>query len=634
MDTPVLQRDGATLRWTWEDGIAIAVDTSMRTRFGKYRATVALQETALFKLDADLHEPRDLETLALYCRSKTDGIEIHPRLLAISAAFDTLHTAEEIIHGAPQGTRGHAVVVSMDEVEEREIDWLWNPYIALGKLCLLDGDPGTGKTGLACMLASAVSRGYPMPDQTGRPTVPTGEPGITLIVAAEDDLADTWKKRLRLADADMSKIKVLDHIVTHQGQKQYFTLEHLPLLEEEVQRYRPKLVYVDSLQLILGGKVDINRANQVVETLEGLIDLAAQYHFALVCTRHPSKPGQNIGRLIHRGMGSQAFIGRARLALYVEEHPLDETKSLLVQSKSNAGGMGVTQVFSKARGEFAWCGVTRVNAQVMAGSGRGPDPRAFIEACFWLETQLQDGYPHDANEILALAQEEDVSSKSIYGAKKALKVVSTQSSTGWIWKLETTRDTGYTGSTGVTGLTGGSDSVIDDEPCIPPSTPDTPVTPVTPDTPVSRVVTEASVKQIVNIASLANLYPSSPGETLPKMILDRSQEPLAGALLGGTSPMTARQIARTVGQDEHATRTQLIRMLHAGIVTQPTPESYALSPRYLATFPAHVTANATTPAEETPVAPGELHVGCGGQWIWAVGKMKCLKCYASAPKKA
>src|SRR5262249_51151940 len=160
-----------------------------------------------------------------------------------------------------------------------------------------------------------------------------------------DDLEDTVAERLELAQADRSKVRVLDHIVTAQNKRKHFTLEYLPILEAEVQRYQPRLVYVDSLQLILGPKVDTNRANQVMDIMDGLIDLATRYHFALVCTRHPSKPGQNIGRLIHRGMGSQAFIGRARLALYVEEHPTDPTKSLMVQSKSNAGGFGITQVF-------------------------------------------------------------------------------------------------------------------------------------------------------------------------------------------------------------------------------------------------------------------------------------------------
>jgi hypothetical protein len=327
----------------------------------------------------------------------------------------------------------------MDEVEEHDIDYVWDPYVALGKLCLLDGDPGSGKTGLVGLLAAAMSRGYPMPDQTGKVTSPTGEPGTVLMVAMEDDLADTLKKRLRLAEATMSRIKVLDHIVTAEGRRQHFTLEHLPLLEEEVQRYGPKLVYIDSLQLVLGPKVDINRANQVMDVMDGLIELAARYHFALICTRHPCKPGQNIGRLIHRGMGSQAFMGRARLGLYVEEYPGDLTKSLLVQSKSNGGAHGITQIFSKAGGHFEWCGATRVTKEILAGQGKGPTPQAFLEACLWLEHRMGEyGTYYAGTDMQKEAKEEGIGQNTLFAAKKALGITHTKSPTkdgGYLWRL-------------------------------------------------------------------------------------------------------------------------------------------------------------------------------------------------------
>jgi hypothetical protein len=134
-------------------------------------------------------------------------------------------------------------------------------------------------------------------------------------------------------------------------------------------------------------------------------------------------------------MGSQAFIGRARLGLYVEEHPCDNTKVLLVQSKSNAGAKGITQVFSKEGGVFAWCGITRITAAMMAGSGRGPDPQAFLKACFWLEEQLQDGGARNANELLEDAKGEGISESRIYDAKKALKVVSKKVHNLWWWSL-------------------------------------------------------------------------------------------------------------------------------------------------------------------------------------------------------
>ena len=420
------------------------------------------------------------------------------------AMGQSLADLEALTHAPEAPVVAHAIVIHMDEVEERPIDWLWEPYVVLGKLCLLDGDPSAGKTGAAGLLAACVSRGYAMPDQTGKLTMPTGEPGMVLIVAAEDDLGDTFKKRLRLAGADMTKIKVVNDIINAHGRQQHFTLEHLPLLEAEVERYHPRLVYVDSLQAILGGKVDINRANQVTDVLMGLQDLAARYHFALIATRHPAKPGQNVARLLHRGLGSQAFMGRARLALYVIEHPLDTTKALVVQAKSNPGGVGITQVFSKADGKFEWCGVSRVDADMMGGSGRGPDPHAFIEACFWLENKLRDGFPANADMLLDAAKHDDIGHKSLYSAKKALKITSIQSGGVWLWKLPST---GLTEATGLTGLTGVSDAVTSDDAHLGPPTPDASDSPDTSDASVSPVVTRQEVARSVNGRASMNLHP-------------------------------------------------------------------------------------------------------------------------------
>src|SRR5205823_3249021 len=113
--------------------------------------------------------------------------------------------------------RTHAVVIEADKVEERAIEWLWKPYVALGKLCLMDGEPGTGKTLLATVLAACVSQGYALPGQDGTLTESPGEPGITLFVAAEDDISDTLKPRLRQAGADERKVKFINDITTAQG---------------------------------------------------------------------------------------------------------------------------------------------------------------------------------------------------------------------------------------------------------------------------------------------------------------------------------------------------------------------------------------------------------------------------------
>src|SRR5262249_22509214 len=147
-----------------------------------------------------------------------------------------------------------------------EIVWLWEPYVARKKLHALDGDPGIGKTLLALQLAACITRGYALPDQIGSLTRTPGEPARVLLVGMEDGLGDTVIKRLNRAAADLSKITIMNEVDDH-GRQRPFLLSDLAAIEEHMQTRQPALVYIDSIQAVLGGKVDINRASQVTELL-------------------------------------------------------------------------------------------------------------------------------------------------------------------------------------------------------------------------------------------------------------------------------------------------------------------------------------------------------------------------------
>jgi hypothetical protein len=122
--------------------------------------------------------------------------------LTMLRAYTPPRRADPTATGQPQ-------IVSMETVEAASVTWLWWPYIAVGKLTMLDGDPGIGKSLLMTQLAASLSRGNPLPDQEGRPTLPTGGGQTTLLLSSEDGLADTLKPRLEEAGANCEKIKVL-----------------------------------------------------------------------------------------------------------------------------------------------------------------------------------------------------------------------------------------------------------------------------------------------------------------------------------------------------------------------------------------------------------------------------------------
>ena len=337
-------------------------------------------------------------------------------------------------HAAAHGT---PVVISMDTVTRTPVTWLWWPYIALGKLTMVDGDPGIGKSLLLTQIAAALSKSYPLPDQDGTVTFATGGPHVTVMLSTEDGLADTLKPRLNDAQADCSKIKVLTHWKDDDGQLHPFTFFDMPILQKVLDEYHPRLVIIDPIQAYLSG-IDMNRANETRPLLAALHQLAEQYQCAIACIRHPAKASQG-GKALHRGLGSVDFIGAARTGLFVEQCPLDETKVLVAQSKSNIGPLGRTLIFSKAGGQFAWCGRSRLSAEMLAGSGRGPNPHEFLEAVVWLERRLEDGLPVASTLLREEAEEEGISYPTLRRAKKALRIQSHKREEEWDWQLPSLR---------------------------------------------------------------------------------------------------------------------------------------------------------------------------------------------------
>jgi hypothetical protein len=349
------------------------------------------------------------------------------------------------------------------DVAPEPVAWVWQPYIALGTLCMCDGDPGIGKSLLMLQLAAGISKGFPFPDQTGNPTSGAAEPANVLIMTREDSLAKTIRPRLDASGADVHRVYVSAHWLDAQGKEQAFTLKHLPLLEAELSRLSPRLVVLDPIQSFFGD-VDMHRANQTRPLLDGLAALAETYTCAIVCIRHPAKPGEGIGKALHRGLGSVDIIGAARTGLFIEQYPGDDTQALMCQTKSNLGPKGRTQIFSKSEGVFTWVRVSRLTDEDLAGSGRGPNHRAFLEAVLWLEQRLEGGLAWHASDIETEAESQDIATTTLRRAKKALRVVSTKGrdkDAGWTWRLPLLTTTPATSTSSLTSVTSSTSTSLD-----------------------------------------------------------------------------------------------------------------------------------------------------------------------------
>lgn len=311
------------------------------------------------------------------------------------------------------------VLVQMQTVAPQEVSWLWRPYVPAGKLTILEGDPGVGKSFLALQLAAIVSRGDPFPGQDGVPAE-RREPGTVIYLSAEDGLADTLRPRLDKVGADVGKVFVLtgwESTNSETGEKTIgaVSLAALDVIEAALQQVRPKLLVVDPIQAYVGPGIDFHRANEVRPVLAGLAALAEKYECAVLCIRHLGKGQQ--GRAIYRGLGSIDFAAAARSVLLVGQHPNDERRRVLAQVKNSLAPLGASLTFELQEQGFRWGGITDISADALLAAPETEDEKtALQEAIEFLRQTLADG-PLPAQEVLAEARKCGIAERTIHRAK-------------------------------------------------------------------------------------------------------------------------------------------------------------------------------------------------------------------------
>jgi len=221
----------------------------------------------------------------------------------------------------------------LSEVETQPVAWLWEKRIPLGKITVLDGDPGMGKSLIAAQLAACVSTGRPMPDGT------PGKQGGVILIAPEDSAEDTLKPRLEAAGGDPSQVLLLNTVEGLDVKRieirdRPFSLSHdLDTLEKAIKRMQAVLVILDPLTAVLGHRIDSSRDQDVREVFTPLAQLAERTGCAVLIIRHLSR--SSAGNPLYRGAGSIGIIAAARIGLIVTADPSDENKRLLATTKNN-----------------------------------------------------------------------------------------------------------------------------------------------------------------------------------------------------------------------------------------------------------------------------------------------------------
>lgn len=322
-------------------------------------------------------------------------------------------------------------LLTMSDIPTEEARWLWYPYLPKGKITIIQGDPGEGKTTFVLALTALLTHGLPMPGCT------ESLPPMNIIYqTAEDGLADTVKPRLTALGADCSKVLVIDE------SERELTLSDRRLAQA-IQKAGAGLLVLDPIQAYLGEGVNMHRANEIRPIFKRLGQLAEQTGCAIVLVGHMNK--MQGAKSAYRGLGSIDFRAAARSVLLVGRSKDDPETRVVVHDKSSLAPEGASILFSlHSDTGFSWSGFCDTTAsELLSGSGPGVTKTEQAER---LLLELLKGGEVASEELLKQSSALGISERTLKIAKQNRGVISLRRGDRWYAKLP---DTGQEGK-GVT----------------------------------------------------------------------------------------------------------------------------------------------------------------------------------------
>jgi putative DNA primase/helicase len=327
------------------------------------------------------------------------------------------------------GDVGGLVVRLASEITPKPVRWFWEDRIAYGKLNVLGGAPGLGKSYITTWLAGAASTGGELP---GDPRADAAS-GSVLVLSYEDDPEDTLRPRLDLVGADLDRVHIIEGI--NDGiRRRALGPDDVALLGAYARDLGDvRLVIVDPVSAFVGAGTDEHRGNEIRAALEDLRTMAQKYGCAVVLVMHTRKAGADTA--LNRLAGSQAYGALVRSALMVAPVPDDEEDRVaLAHVKHNLSGKQPTLAYTVNEKGITWLGEIEIDEGEVAGNGPDEHGGGRHEAVDFLRDLLADG-PVGAKEARDQADDAGIAARTLDRAKKALNVVSARSGKTWSWSL-------------------------------------------------------------------------------------------------------------------------------------------------------------------------------------------------------
>ena len=304
-------------------------------------------------------------------------------------------------------------------VTQKKVEWLWYPYIPYGKLTLIQGDPGEGKSTFILNIAALLTKGQPMPDG-----FIINRPQKVVYQTAEDNLADTVKPRLISAGADCNQIA---YIVDEEGS---LTLEDARI-EEIIKETGARLFILDPLQAYLPQGSDMFSAGRMRQQMKRLADIAAKYKCAVVIIGHMNKASGE--KKLYRGLGSIDIAAIARSVLMISRDKIDPSIRYMFPLKSSLApeGAAIAFTFEHQRG-LIWIGECDIDKELMQDSGIDENK---WELAMRITSKLLESGDMRSADVIQRMEELGISKRTAHSVKKELGITSYKKDNVWFWHL-------------------------------------------------------------------------------------------------------------------------------------------------------------------------------------------------------
>lgn len=306
-------------------------------------------------------------------------------------------------------------LIPMTDIEEKEMKWLWYPYLPAMDATMIFGPGGSGKSHIAVDIASRVSTG-----EAFAFTDVTRKPEKVLLLSAEDDPSYVLKPRLHKAGANMSNIFI---------PPKFFTVDQagLALIDYYIEEVTVGIVFIDPVVAYIGGKVDINKANEVRTFAGGLAKIANKHKIPIIYVHHARKGSE--GNDNDRAMGSADFINASRSTLSTQIAP--DGSRIMKHTKANYAPTGPSLSYDFGEKGFEWTGIYQEDGTRSSKAAKRSG------AAEWLRKILQNG-PVSSNEVEAEAKKQDFNHRTLVRAKAGIAESYLTSEGGklkWYWRL-------------------------------------------------------------------------------------------------------------------------------------------------------------------------------------------------------